>query len=254
MEVSGKTVVVTGAASGIGKELARQFHLCGASRVVCADIDFDGVTDVARELKAVPLHLDVGSEDAVRDAITQIEATIGPIDIFCSNAGVLTIGGLEVTTEDWTKAWNINVMSHVWAARYLVPGMIERSGGYLLNTVSAAGLLNQPGALAYATTKHAAIGVAEWLALTYGHKGIGVSVLCPQGVRTDMLAGFEDSVVSLNGILEPDDVARACIKAIENEEFLVLPHEQVLGYLRNKSQDYDRWIHGMQKLNQQFME
>lgn len=154
--------------------------------------------------------------------------------------------------EDWQRIWEINVMAHVWAARHVVPRMIQRGGGYLLNTASAAGLLNQIGSAPYGVTKHAAVGLAEWLALTYGDQGIKVSVLCPQAVRTAMTAGHEDHVAAIDGMMEPGPVAEACLKAVEAETFLVLPHPEVLQYMRNKTENYDRWIGGMRKLNRRF--
>ena len=181
-----------------------------------------------------------------------MEERISPIDLFCSNAGILTTGGVDVTNEKWQEIWEINVMSHVWAARHMVPRMIERGGGYLLNTASAAGLLNQIGAAPYGVSKHAAVGLSEWLAITYGDSGIGVSVLCPQAVRSEMTRGLEDHVASIDGIMEPESVAECCIHAVENEEFLVLPHPEVLGYMRAKTADYDRWLRGMRKLGRTY--
>jgi len=164
----------------------------------------------------------------------------------------LTIGGVEVPDDQWQKIWDINVMSHVWAARHLVPRMAARGGGYLLNTASAAGLLNQVGSAPYGVTKHAAVGLAEWLALSYGDQGIKVSVLCPQAVRSEMTRGHEEGVAAMDGMLEPEPVAEACVAAIRAETFLVLPHAEVLGYMRKKTENYDRWIGGMRKLNRLF--
>lgn len=252
MVIKGSCIVVTGAAQGIGKGLAQKFADLGAAHVVCADIDLAGAKATADQIGGVSLHLDAGSEDSVKALIETVEDTIAPIDLFCSNAGILTMGGFEVSNDDWQKIWDINVMSHVWAARHLVPRMMKRGGGYMLNTASAAGLLNQIGAAPYGVTKHAAVGFAEWLAITYGDQGLGVSVLCPQAVRSEMTRGFEDSVASLDGMLEPDLVADYCVKAIENNEFLVLPHPQVKDYMRAKASNYGRWITGMQKLRQRF--
>lgn len=252
MVIKGSCIVVTGAAQGIGKGLAQKFADLGAAQVVCADIDLKGAKATADQIGGVSLHLDAGSEDSVKALIETVEDTIAPIDLFCSNAGILTMGGFEVSNDDWQKIWDINVMSHVWAARHLVPRMMKRGGGYLLNTASAAGLLNQIGAAPYGVTKHAAVGFAEWLAITYGDQGLGVSVLCPQAVRSEMTRGFEDSVASLDGMLEPDLVADYCVKAIENNEFLVLPHPQVKDYMQAKASNYGRWITGMQKLRQRF--
>lgn len=252
MVIKGSCIVVTGAAQGIGKGLAQKFADLGAAHVVCADIDLAGAKATADQIGGVSLHLDAGSEDSVKALIETVEDTIAPIELFCSNAGILTMGGFEVSNDDWQKIWDINVMSHVWAARHLVPRMMKRGGGYMLNTASAAGLLNQIGAAPYGVTKHAAVGFAEWLAITYGDQGLGVSVLCPQAVRSEMTRGFEDSVASLDGMLEPDLVADYCVKAIENNEFLVLPHPQVKDYMQAKASNYGRWITGMQKLRQRF--
>ncbi|MGR3624501.1 SDR family oxidoreductase [Pseudophaeobacter sp.] len=252
MDIKGSCIVVTGAANGIGKGLAQKFAELGAAHVVCADLDLDGAKDTAELIGGTALHVDVRVEDSLKALIDTVETSIAPIDLFCSNAGILTLGGLEVPNEDWQKIWDINVMSHVWAARHMVPLMLERGGGSILNTASAAGLLNQIGAAPYGVTKHAAVGFAEWLAITYGEQGIDVSVLCPQAVRSEMTRGMEDSVASLDGLLEPDYVADCCVKSIENKEFLVLPHPQVKDYMQAKTSDYDRWISGMQKLQERF--
>ena len=252
MDIKGRCIVVTGAAHGIGKGLAQKFAELGAAHVICADINLKAAEDTAGQIGGTALYLDAASEDSVKALIDTVEDSIAPIDLFCSNAGILTMGGFEVSNDEWQKIWDINVMSHVWAARHLVPLMMKRSGGYMLNTASAAGLLNQIGAAPYGVTKHAAVGFAEWLAITYGDQGLGVSVLCPQAVRSEMTRGFEDSVASLDGMLEPDLVADCCVKAIENNEFLVLPHPQVKDYMQAKASNYGRWITGMQKLRQRF--
>ncbi len=252
MKVKDRVIVVTGAASGIGRALAECFSQAGAKKVICADIDLDGARATARDIGGLAIGANVGVEEDIIALIDRVEDEVGPIDLFCSNAGILTLGGVDAPNEDWQRTWDINVMSHVWAARHVVPRMIARGGGYLLNTASAAGLLNQVGAAPYGVTKHAAVGLAEWLALTYGDDGIGVSVLCPQAVRSEMTRGLEDSVAALDGLLEPDVVAKDCLRAIEDETFLVLPHPEVLNYMRAKTQDYDRWIGGMRKLNRRF--
>jgi len=252
MNLTDKIIVVTGAASGIGRALAHRFVAEGARAVVCSDRDGDGVRAVAAEIGGVAIQADVSREADIQALIEQVESKIGPIDLFCSNAGIGVGGGAETPTEDWQRIWDINVMAHVWAARHLVPLMAARGGGYLLNTSSAAGLLSQIGSAPYAVTKHAAVGLAEWLAITHGDQGIKVSVLCPQAVRTAMTAGNPDGVASIDGMMEPDVVAEACVRAIEAETFLVLPHPEVLTYMRNKTNDYDRWIGGMRKLNRRF--
>ena len=249
MEIKDKTVVVTGAASGIGRALCLAFAAEGAKHVICADLDADGAASIAKEINGITKTVDVSHEDQIASLVKEVEDTIGPIDLFCSNAGVLVEGGVDTPDDAWQRLWEINVMAHVWAARHVVPRMIARGGGYLLNTASAAGLLNQIGSAPYGVTKHAAVGLAEWLAMTHGDDGIKVSVLCPQAVRTAMTEGFEDHVAAIDGMLEPDDAARACVDAIKAETFLVLPHANVLNYMRLKTADYDRWIGGMRKLN-----
>ena len=252
MEIKDKIVVVTGAASGIGRALAQRFAKDGARRVICSDINADGVKEVAAEVGGRAFTTNVGKEADIQHLIETVEAEEGPIDLFCSNAGIGYGGGAEVSDARWQRIWDINLMAHVWAARHLVPRMTARGGGYLLNTASAAGLLSQVGSAPYAVTKHAAVALAEWLALTHGDDGIKVSVLCPQAVRTAMTASNPDGVASLNGMLEPEDAAEACVRAIEAETFLVLPHPQVLDYMRRKTDNYDRWIGGMRKLNRKF--
>ena len=252
MKLNDKIIVVTGAASGIGRALAQRFAAEGARTVVCSDRDGDGVRAVASEIGGVAIQADVSREADIQALIEQVESQCGPIDLFCSNAGIGVGGGAEAPNDAWQRIWDINVMAHVWAARHLVPLMAARGGGYLLNTSSAAGLLSQIGSAPYAVTKHAAVGLAEWLAITHGDQGIKVSVLCPQAVRTAMTAGNPDGVASIDGMMEPEVVAEACVRAIEAETFLVLPHPEVLTYMRNKTNDYDRWIGGMRKLNRRF--
>lgn len=252
MQINQRIVVVTGAASGIGRALAQRFAREGAKLVACADINGEGATTVAHEIGGIALKTDVAKEEDIQRLIESVEADHGPIDLFCSNAGIGIGGGAEVSNERWQRIWDINVMAHVWAARHLVPRMIARGGGYLLNTASAAGLLSQIGSAPYAVTKHAAVSLAEWLAITHGDQGIKVSVLCPQAVRTAMTAGNPDGVASVDGMIEPEIVAEACVRAIEAEDFLILPHPEVLEYMRRKASDYNRWIGGMRKLNRKY--
>ena len=249
MDIKNKIIVVTGAGSGIGKALAICFAKQGAKRVICSDIDAFKSKETADLIDGVSIEADVSKEADLINLIAQSEAEIGSIDLFCSNAGILHQAGLGASDQDWQRAWETNVMSHIWVARHLVPRMIARGGGYLLQTASAAGLLNQIGSAPYGVSKHAAIGFAEWLAFTYGDQGIKLSVLCPQAVQTDMIAGMDGHAASLDGILSPNVVAQACLQGLKDERFLILPHPEVLTYMRNKASDYDRWIGGMRKLN-----
>jgi NAD(P)-dependent dehydrogenase (short-subunit alcohol dehydrogenase family) len=252
MDLKDKIIVVTGAASGIGRALAIRFKAEGAKAVICADRDGPGAKATADQIGGRAFTTDVSKEEDIKSLIETVEAEIGPIDLFCSNAGIGVGGGMETPNSAWQRIWDINVMAHVWAARYLVPLMAARGGGYLLNTASAAGLLSQIGSAPYAVTKHAAVALAEWLSITHGDQGIKVSVLCPQAVRTAMTAGNPDGVASIDGMMEPEEVAEACVRTIEAETFLVLPHAEVLEYMRRKTGDYDRWLGGMRKLNRRY--
>ncbi|TAJ71863.1 MAG: SDR family oxidoreductase [Phenylobacterium sp.] len=252
MNLEDKIVVVTGAASGIGRALCVRFEAEGAKAIVCADRDHAGAKATAEMCGGRAFMTDVSREADIRALIETVEAEIGPIDLFCSNAGIGVGGGTETPDVDWQRIWDINVMAHVWAARHLTPLMAARGGGYLMNTSSAAGLLSQIGSAPYAVTKHAAVGLAEWLAITHGDQGIKVSVLCPQAVKTAMTAGNPDGVAAIDGMMEPEFLADVVVQSLEKEEFLILPHPEVLTYMRNKTADYDRWIGGMRKLNRRF--
>lgn len=253
MQVSGRHVVVTGGAAGIGRALARRFAAEGAKGIVVADIDGAGAKAVAEEIGGLGLGIDVTDEAQIRALVSSAEDRFGPIDLFCSNAGIGIIGGIEVANSEWDRIWNVNLMSHVYAARAVLPGMIERGEGYLLNTASAAGLLSQIGSAPYAVTKHAAVALAEWLAITYGQQGIKISVLCPQAVRTAMTAHSEGGgVAGVDGMIEPEELAESVIQGLAAEQFLILPHPVVLEYMRRKTADYDRWLGGMQRLNARF--
>jgi NAD(P)-dependent dehydrogenase (short-subunit alcohol dehydrogenase family) len=244
MELTDKHVVVTGAASGIGAALAQRFRAEGARAVVGADrADAEGI-----------VHCDVTSEAQIAELIDEAERRHGPIDLFCSNAGIIGgFGGPEVPDDAWRTTIDVNLMSHIWAARHLVPRFVERGDGYLLNTASAAGLLTQIGSAPYSVTKHAAVGFAEWLAITYGDHGVKVSVLCPQAVRTAMTAGTDaGGVAGVDGMLEPAAVADAVIAGLAAEQFLILPHPDVAEYVRRKAADPDRWIAGMRRLQRRF--
>lgn len=250
MTVAGKVVVVTGAARGIGAAMARRFVQEGASAVVAADVDAKVLRSASREVGTVAEVVDVTSETAVRELIERVESRIGPIDLFCSNAGISHPGGAEVSNEDFERVFDVNYRSQLFAARCLVPRMVARGGGYLLNTASAAGVLTQIGSLPYAVTKHAAVALAEWLAITHGDEGLKVSVICPQGVRTRLLLGErgERDNFLTPGAIEPAAVADAVIEGLADERFLILPHPEVAEYMRRKVADRDRWIRGMRRL------
>lgn len=251
MQLANTIVVVTGGASGIGRALCRRFKAEGAQAVVVVDMNGPGAEAVAAEIGGVAMTADVSRESDILHVIDQTERNIGPIDLFCSNAGIARSGGVETPDKAWQKSWEVNVMSHIYAARALVPRMIERGGGYLLNTVSAAGLLNQIGSASYGVTKHAAIGFGEWLAITHGHQGIKVSVLCPQAVRTAMLSDNDSTrAASVDGLMEPEELAETVIDGLRAERFLILPHPEVLEYMRRKTGDYDRWLKGMNRLQE----
>lgn len=255
MQIQGKVVVVTGGANGIGRALCRAFAAAGARAVVVADLDRQGAKDVAKEINGTATVANMGKEAAVQRLVKQITKQFGQIDIFCSNAGVGVQGGPDAPDADWQKSWDVNVMAHIYAARAVLPQMLARGEGYLVQTVSAAGLLTQIGSAPYSVTKHAAMSFAEWLAITYGDQGIRVSALCPQGVRTNMLfkAEFGGGAFLLEGALEPDQVAKDVIQAVTEDRFLILPHPEVAKYFQNKANDYERWLRGMRKLQAKAM-
>jgi NAD(P)-dependent dehydrogenase (short-subunit alcohol dehydrogenase family) len=252
MNLQDKVVVVTGGANGIGRALCKRFAAEGARIVVVSDLDLANAEQVAADINGLAVRTDVGSERDVRDLVQQTLDRFGHIDLFCSNAGIGGVPGFEdVSNEAWQQIWNVNVMAHIFAARAVLPAMLARGEGYLLNTASAAGLLTQIGSAPYSVTKHAAVAFAEWLAITYGDRGIKVSCLCPQGVRTAMLqaaAEIGTSAFLLQGAIEPEELAEAVIRGLADEKFLILPHPEVAKYLQNKANDYDRWIGGMRKL------
>ena len=253
MKLTGKCIVVTGAAGGIGAALARRFATEQPRGIVVSDRDEAGIDAVARSIDALAVPCDVTQESQVRTLVETAEARFGPVDLFCSNAGVITLGGAEASDEEWQLSIGVNVMAHVYAARILVPAMVDRGDGYLLQTASAAGLLTQLGSAPYSVTKHAALALAEWLAITYGDQGLKVSVLAPQAVRTAMTAGVVDGgVAGVDGMLEPEAVAEAVVAGIDAESFLILPHPEVLEYFRRKASDYERWLNGMRRLQARF--
>jgi NAD(P)-dependent dehydrogenase (short-subunit alcohol dehydrogenase family) len=252
VEVRDKVIVVTGGASGIGRAMAERFHAEGAKKVVVADLDGEGAQTVAGLVDGWAKSVDVSDESQIVSLIEETEAQFGPIDLFCSNAGIGLGKGLDEPPEVWQKIWEVNTMSHVYAAKHLVPRMASRGGGYLLNTASAAGLLSQIGSVTYAVTKHAAVALAEWIAITHGRDGIKVSVLCPQAVRTAMTAGGP-GVAGVDGMIEPEQAVDAVIEALRDETFLVLPHPEVAEYIKRKTSDYDRWLHGMRRLQESYV-
>jgi NAD(P)-dependent dehydrogenase (short-subunit alcohol dehydrogenase family) len=251
MNVLGKIVVVTGGANGIGRALCMRFAAEGAKVVVVADIDRPAAEQVAREIEggeAIPCN--VASESEAAALVDHVLKVHGPIDLFCNNAGIGVAGGCDVPNHDWQRIWEVNVMAHIFSVRAALPSMLARHRGYFLQTASAAGLLSQIGSAPYAVTKHAAVAFAEWLAITHGEDGIGVSVLCPQGVRTSMLehSGAATRALLDGNALDPNDVAQAVVEGLAEEKFLILPHPEVLEYFRRKAGDYDRWLRGMRRL------
>ena len=254
MEVANRHVVVTGAAGGIGRALVRRLAAEGARAVVAGDRDLEGARSLAQEVGGLAVELDAGREDSVRALVAEASEANGPIDIFISNAGVPgAMGGPEAADETWEEAWRVNVMAHVWAARALLPEMLARGEGYLVNTASAAGLLTQVSSLVYSVTKHAAVSLAEWMAIEYGDAGVRVSCICPQGVRTPMLdLAMDDpagaAALTAGGLIEPEDVADAVIAGMRDERLLILPHENVAGFLALKGSDPERWLKGMRRL------
>jgi NAD(P)-dependent dehydrogenase (short-subunit alcohol dehydrogenase family) len=254
MELANRHVVVTGAAGGIGRALVRRFSDEGARAVVAADRDLEGARSIAAEVGGLAVQLDAGREDSVRALVEEAVAAHGPIDVFVSNAGVPgALGGPEAAEEAWEEAWRVNVMAHVWASRALLPEMVARGEGYLINMASAAGLLTQVSSLVYSVTKHAAVALAEWLAIEYGDAGVRVSCICPQGVRTPMLdLAMTDpasaAALTAGGLIEPEDVADAVVVGIREERLLILPHENVAGFMALKGSDPERWIRGMRRI------
>jgi NAD(P)-dependent dehydrogenase (short-subunit alcohol dehydrogenase family) len=253
MQIQGKVVIVTGGSNGIGRALCHKFAAAGAKAVVVADIDREAGLKVANEIRSTPggfAHCNVANEKDVKNLVDSITDAVGQVDIFCSNAGVGTAGGPEASDKDWQRSWDVNVMAHVYAARAVLPQMLARKEGYLVQTVSAAGLLTQIGSAPYSVSKHAAMSFAEWLSITYGDQGLRVSALCPMGVKTQMLARAEFSGGSflLETAIEPDQVADEVIKIIGEEKFLILPHPDVARFFQQKASDYDRWLRGMRRL------
>jgi NAD(P)-dependent dehydrogenase (short-subunit alcohol dehydrogenase family) len=252
MIIASKVVVVTGGGNGIGRALCRRFAAEGAKAIVVADVNAAAARQVADEVGGTAADADVSREADVAALVTQTIARHGGIDLFCSNAGIAVNGDEHTPDAEWARCWEVNVMAHVYAARAVIPHMLERGGGYLLQTVSAAGLLTHPQSATYAVSKHASLAFAEWISMTYGDRGIVVSALCPQGVRTDMLRRAEAEGTRrsflLDSALEPEQVADDVVKGLEAERFLILPHGEVAEYVRRKAVDPDRWLRGMRRL------
>ena len=254
MDVKNKVVVVTGGASGIGKALCERFAKEGARGVVVADLDAAGAAAVATAIGGMAQGVDVSSEVAVQALVRAATERFGQVDVFCSNAGIIARADEDASNAEWQRHWDVNLMAHVYAARAVLPQMLARGEGYLVQTASAAGLLSQVNAAPYSVTKHAAVGFAEWLSIAHGARGIRVSCLCPQGVLTPMLLG-KDGNQRAHSFLGADAVsaeavAGAVLEAMREERFLVLPHPEVLTFMQRKVADYDRWIRGMRRLRE----
>jgi NAD(P)-dependent dehydrogenase (short-subunit alcohol dehydrogenase family) len=257
MRVESKIAVITGAAGGIGSALARRFAAEGAAGLVLADLGADALDALAAELGGVALarRTDVSDPEALAGLVADAEARFGRVDLFCSNAGLAFGSGIDAPAEDWARAWSVNVMAHVYAARAVLPGMLSRGSGYLLNTASAAGLLTMVSDAPYSVSKHAAVGLAEWLSITYGDRGVGVSVLAPMGVRTGMLLPAIEqgdaaalAVQASGELLSPEQVADAVVAGLEEERLLILPHPEVGTMYAKRAADPDRWLAGMRRV------
>jgi NAD(P)-dependent dehydrogenase (short-subunit alcohol dehydrogenase family) len=278
MQIRDRVAVVTGGASGIGRSLCLAFGEHGAAGVVVADVDTPGAEDVAAQIiarggRALAVRADMTREGDVRGLVGQATDAFGRIDVFCSNAGIIVAGGVEVSDEAWSRIWAVNVQSHVYVARAVLPSMLARGDGYLMITASAAGLLTQLGSAPYAVTKHAAVALAEWLSITYGARGIKVSCLCPQAVTTNLGAtsmretggiawpaawdgavpstdaGSVSRQAAVDGVLTADQVAASVVDGLAAEQFLILPHADVATYELRRAQDRDRWLGGMRRLH-----
>jgi NAD(P)-dependent dehydrogenase (short-subunit alcohol dehydrogenase family) len=251
MKAKDKVIVITGAATGIGAALARRFQAEGAKGIAVAGLQEDLLRGVASDVNGLAVPCDVSNEEDIQDLVAEVESKLGPIDIFCSNAGIARMGDEDSSNEEWQLNWDIHVMAHVYAARAVAPKMAERGSGYLINTASAAGLLSHIQSATYSVTKHAAVSFAEWLSIKYKHLGVRVSVLAPQAVRTPMTdRPDEAAVASVDGMIEPEELADCVIQTMDTEAFLILPHPGVKKYMMNKANDVDRWLDGMNRWRQ----
>ena len=258
MEIQDQVIVVTGGASGIGRALCERFDAGGARAVIVADLDAAAAQQAAAGIggRAQARALNVAVEAELQQLVAEVSAQHGRIDLFCSNAGVIVRADEDAANEHWQRHWDVNVMAHVYAARALLPQMLARGSGYLLNTASAAGLLSQVNAAPYSVTKHAALAFAEWLSIAHGDKGLRVSCLCPQGVDTPMLRGAGGTgrkSFLVEGALTPERVADCVVEGLRREEFLILPHAEVLSFFQRKANDYERWLRGMRRLREKVM-
>src|SRR5215831_625661 len=253
--VSGAGAVVTGGGGGIGRAIARRLA-AGGARVVVNDLDSDAAAAVAVEIGGLAVPGDAGTAQGVRDLLAAAGGHLGEIDIYCSNAGTGAGTGPDTPEDLWQRAWEVNTLAHVRAARALLPGWLARGRGTFVVTASAAGLLTMLGSAPYSVTKHAAVAFAEWLAATYAHRGLTVHCVCPQGVRTQMLAnsGRPGEVVLAGAAIEPEQVAEALAAALASGRFLVLPHPEVRDYYALRAADTDRWLRGMSRLQQRIEE
>ena len=248
MDIKSRIAVITGGASGIGAALARRFHAEGARAVVVADVQAAPLAAVAAEVGGLAIPCDVANEAEIDALVSRVEAELGPIDIFCSNAGIARLGDEDVPNEEWQLNWDIHVMAHVYAVRAVAPRMAARGEGYLVHTASAAGLLSHIQSATYSVTKHAAVAFAEWVSIKYRDQGVRVSVLAPQAVRTPMTARPDGAeVAAVDGMIEPEQLAECVVQTMAREEFLILPHPEVRDYLQRKATDVDRWLEGMNR-------
>jgi len=254
MQLKNKVCVVTGAAGGIGAALARQFAAKGAKGIVVADIQDDLAQGVADEVGGKAFIGDMTQETDIQALITMAEETYGDIDVFCSNAGIIRLGTEQASNDEWQLCWDLHLMAHVYAARALAPKMATRGEGYLVNTASAAGLLSHVNSATYTVTKHAAVAFAEWISIAYGDRGVKVSVLCPQAVKTPMTEGRDQGAASVDGLITAEYLADCVVSSMDAEEFLILPHTEVTDYMKRKADNADRWLRGMRKYKAMYPE